>query len=151
MRDVIAGVVVGVVAVPLALAFAIASGVEVYEVNGPFFFGVAGKLKDVLSEIDRPPRVFILRMRHVPAIDATGRHALEQMAKKCRHQRITMILCEVGARPLDTIVRAGKLDVLGGRDALAKTLEMALSYADDIIANEPTLRVARGRSESLPK
>ena len=110
------------------------TGVEVYEVNGPFFFGVAGKLQDVLGEIDRPPRVFILRMRHVPAIDATGIHALEQMAKKCRHQNITMILCEVAQHPLSAIVRSGKLDALGGRDALAKTLEMALSYAEDIIA-----------------
>ena len=117
------------------------TGVEVYEVNGPFFFGVADKLQDVLSEIDRPPRVFILRMRHVPAIDATGMHALEQMAKRCRHQRITMILCEIRPHPLHAIVRAGKLEALGGRDALAKTLEMALSYADDIIANEPTLRL----------
>ena len=80
-------------------------------------------------------------MRHVPAIDATGMHALEQMAKKCRHQRITMILCEIRPHPLNAIVRAGKLEALGGRAALAKTLEMALSYADDIIANEPTPRV----------
>ncbi|HEY8848477.1 MAG TPA: sodium-independent anion transporter [Thermoanaerobaculia bacterium] len=49
-------------------------------------------------------------MRHVPAIDAAGMHALEQMAKKCRHQRITMILCEIRPHPLNAIVRAGKLE-----------------------------------------
>src|SRR5262249_35444526 len=49
----------------------IPTGVEVYEVNGPFFFGAADKIKDVLTEIaPRPPKVFILRMRNVPAIDA---------------------------------------------------------------------------------
>jgi sulfate permease, SulP family len=116
------------------------TGVEVYEVNGPFFFGVADKLQDVLSEIDRPPRVFILRMRHVPAIDATGMHALEQMAKRCRHENITMIICEVGQHPLNAIVRSGKLEALGGRAGLAKTLEMALSYAEEIIASDPTMR-----------
>jgi SulP family sulfate permease len=108
-------------------------GVEIYAVNGPFFFGAADKLKDVMSEIDRPPKVFILRMRHVPAIDATGIHAIEQMAIKCRHQGITLILSEIRPQPLRAIVRAGKLDVLGGREHLAKTLDMALDRAEQIV------------------
>jgi len=109
-------------------------GVEVYEVNGPFFFGAADKIKDVLTEIARPPKVFILRMRNVPAIDATGIHALEQMSKKCRHQGTTLILTEVGHQPLRAIVRAGKLEALGGRRCLAKTFEMALEGAGEILA-----------------
>jgi sulfate permease, SulP family len=121
----------------------IPSGVEVYEVNGPFFFGAADKLKDVMSEIAKPPRVFILRMRHVPAIDATGIHALELMAKRCRHEGTTLILCEIREQPLHAIVRAGKLKDLGGREALAKTLDMALDYARDIISNDATLRLRR--------
>jgi SulP family sulfate permease len=116
-------------------------GVEVYEVNGPFFFGAADKLRDVVAEIDKPPRIFILRMRNVPAIDATGIHALEMLAKRCRHEGTTLILCEIREQPLHAIVRAGKLKTLGGRQALAKTLEMALDYANDIISNEPTLRL----------
>lgn len=108
-------------------------GVEVYEVNGPFFFGAADKIKDVLTEIARPPKVFILRMRNVPAIDATGIHALEQMAKKCRHQGTALILAEINAQPLRAIVRAGKLEVLGGRRHLAKTFELALEGAREIV------------------
>ena len=100
-------------------------GVEVYEVNGPFFFGAADKLKDVMSEIAKPPKVFILRMRNVPAIDATGIHALEQMSKKCRHQGTTLILTEIRPQPLRAIVRAK----LFGRRNLAKTLDVALDYA----------------------
>src|SRR2546423_11544730 len=46
------------------------AGVEVFEINGPFFFGVADRLKDTLKGLERPPKVFILRMRRVPAIDA---------------------------------------------------------------------------------
>ena len=107
--------------------------VVVYEVNGPFFFGAADKIKDVLSEIARPPKFFILRMRNVPAIDATGIHALEQMAKKCRHQGTALILTEVGHQPLRAIVRAGKLDAFGGRRHLAKTFEMALDGARQIL------------------
>jgi SulP family sulfate permease len=112
----------------------IPAGVEVYEVNGPFFFGAADKIKDVLTEIARPPKVLILRMRHVPAIDATGMHALEQMAKKCRHQGTTLILSEIGHQPLRAIVRAGKLETFGGRRHLAKTFEIAVEGAREIVA-----------------
>jgi sulfate permease, SulP family len=108
-------------------------GVEVYEVNGPFFFGAADKLKDVMSEIARPPKVFILRMRNVPAIDATGLHALEQMAKKCRAQGTTLLLTEIRQQPLRALVRAGKLETLGGREGLAKTLDMALERAANLV------------------
>jgi len=105
---------------------AIPKDVVIYEVNGPFFFGAADKLKDTMSEIDKPPRVFILRMRNVPAIDATGIHALAQMAKKCRHQGTTLILTEIRPQPLRAIVRTGHFT----RDNLAKTLDVALDYAE---------------------
>ncbi len=114
----------------------IPKGVEIYEVNGPFFFGAADKLKDVMSEIARPPTVFILRMRHVPAIDATGIHALEQMAKKCRAQGTTLILTEIRQQPLRAIVRAHKLELFGRRN-LAKTLDVALERAQEISASSP--------------
>ena len=107
----------------------IPAGVEIYEVNGPFFFGAVDKLKDVMLEISRPPKVLILRMRNVPAIDATGIHALEQLAKKCRAQGTRMILSEVRTQPLRAIVRAHKLEILGGRANLARTLDVAIERA----------------------
>ena len=55
---------------------AIPPGVEVYEVNGPFFFGVVDKVKDLLRQVSGKSKVFILRMRNVPAMDATGLFAL---------------------------------------------------------------------------
>jgi sulfate permease, SulP family len=108
--------------------------VEVYEVNGPFFFGAADKIKAVLTEIAEPPKVFILRMRNVPAIDATGIHALEQMAKKCRHDGTTMILTEIRQQPLRAIVRARKLELFGGRQNLAKSLDVALERAAQVLS-----------------
>ena len=57
----------------------IPAGVEVYEVNGPFFFGAADKIKDVLHFVARKPRVFILRMRNVPVIDASGIRVLDDL------------------------------------------------------------------------
>ncbi|MEO8380948.1 MAG: sulfate permease [Acidobacteriota bacterium] len=104
-------------------------GVEIFEVNGPFFFGAADKLRDVLSEIAKPPKVLILRMRHVPALDATGLHALEQMARKCAAQGTTLLLTEIATQPLRAIVRAGKLEAFGGREHLAKNFDMALDRA----------------------
>ena len=99
------------------------SDVQIYEVNGPFFFGAADKLKDVMMEIARPPRVFILRMRNVPAIDATGMHALEQLAKKCRHQGTTLVLTEMREQPRRAMANAQKL----GLFTLAEDPEAALA------------------------
>ena len=100
--------------------------VEVYAVNGPFFFGVADKLRDVLTEIETPPKFFILRMRNVPAIDATGIHALEQLAKKCAHQGSQLILSEVRDQPRRALTNSGKL---AGRAQIVKSLDEALEKA----------------------
>ena len=100
-------------------------GVEVYAVNGPFFFGAADKLKDVMSEIGKPPRVLILRMAHVPAIDATGIHALEQIARKCRSQGTKLILSEVREQPLGALGRAGKIELFTD---ITETFEEALEH-----------------------
>ena len=59
------------------------AGVEVYEVNGPFFFGAADKIKDVLHFVAKKPRVFILRMRNVPVIDASGIQVLDEFRGPC--------------------------------------------------------------------
>ena len=113
--------------------YEIPDGVEVYQVNGPFFFGAADKLAEVMSEIDKPPKVFILRMRNVPVIDATGIHAIELMASKFRHQGTTLILTEIREQPLRAIVRARKLQVFGGRQNLAKNIEIALERARQVL------------------
>jgi SulP family sulfate permease len=114
--------------------YEIPEGVEVYAVNGPFFFGAAAKLEEVITEIARSPKVFILRMRNVPAIDATGIYALERLAKKCRHDGTTLILAEIREQPLRAIVRARKLELFGGRRNLAKTLDIALERAREVMA-----------------
>ena len=114
--------------------YEIPAGVEVYAVNGPFFFGAAAKLEDVISEISTPPKVFILRMKNVPAIDATGIYALERMAKRCQHQKTVLILTEIREQPLRAIVRARKLELFGGRENLAKNLDIALERARQVLA-----------------
>lgn len=111
-------------------------GVEVFEINGPFFFGVADKLKDTLIQLERPPRVFILRMRYVPHIDATGMHALEEFHGKCRRQGTTLLLGGVHAHPLMEMTRSGMIDRLG-RDAIFGDLDGAMKRAIEIV-NTPS-------------
>jgi SulP family sulfate permease len=110
------------------------ASVEIYEINGPFFFGAAGKIRDVLSEIATPPRVFILRMRNVPAIDATGLHVLEQMARKGQAQGTTLILAEVREQPRNALIRARKIEAFGGEANLVPTLDAALNRAEQLLA-----------------
>jgi len=104
----------------------IPKGVEIYEVNGPFFFGAADKIREVVGEIEKPPRVLILRMRNVPAVDATGIHALEQLARKCRSQGTMLILSEVRDQPSSALARAKNFDAFDNR---ATTLDDALDRA----------------------
>src|SRR6185436_9378942 len=73
------------------------AGVEVYEITVPFFFVVADRLKDLLAVVERAPKVFILRMRKVPVIDASGIHALEEFHTKCRRDGTVLLLSGVHA------------------------------------------------------
>jgi SulP family sulfate permease len=104
----------------------IPKGVEIYEVNGPFFFGAADKIREVVGEIEKPPRSLILRMRNVPAIDATGIHALEQLALKCKSQGTMLILAEVREQPLSVLARARRSELFAN---LVNTLDDALDRA----------------------
>lgn len=103
-------------------------GVEVYEIDGPFFFGVADRLKDILSGIERPPKIFILRMRKVPAIDATGLHALEEFHAKCHRQGTRLLLSGVHAQPLFAFTRSG-FDEVVGIDNMFENIDDALDAA----------------------
>jgi SulP family sulfate permease len=106
----------------------IPGGVEVYEVNGPFFFGAADKIKDVLHFVAKKPRVFILRMRNVPAIDASGIRVLDDLFKSFSHQGIRFLIAGIQAQPLGALDRAGKLDEYG-RENIVATLDEALVLA----------------------
>jgi len=76
---------------------AIPPGVEVYDIQGPFFFGAAFKLRDTLDAVSKPPRALVLNLEDVPAIDATGLHALEEMIKRATARGTRVVLA--GAQP----------------------------------------------------
>ncbi len=72
--------------------------VDVYEIHGPFFFGMADRLNDTIASIAVTPRVLILRLRHVPAIDATGLNALAALQEKCHKKGVRLILSGIQPR-----------------------------------------------------
>lgn len=88
-------------------------GVGIYEINGPFFFGIADKFLEGAVQDRRPVPVLIIRLRNVPAMDATGLHALTRLLAKCRDLGTQMILSEVKDQPMKTMTKAGFINLLG--------------------------------------
>ena len=109
--------------------------VEVYEIDGPFFFGVADRLKNVLSEVSTPPKVFILRMRHVPMIDATGLHALEEFFDLCQGNGTILVLSGVNEHIKLKIRRLG-FEKKIGLENITDNIDMALSRAHRLLIKE---------------
>ncbi|HET7424213.1 MAG TPA: sulfate permease [Gemmatimonadales bacterium] len=106
----------------------IPEGVEVYEINGPFFFGAAEKFKATLDQVSRRPRVLIVRMRNVPAIDSTAMHALKELVRRTRLQGTQVLLSDVHSQPLVALQRADLLAEIG-EDNLFGDVDAALEAA----------------------
>jgi SulP family sulfate permease len=105
--------------------------VEIYEITGPFFVGVADMLQHVLRGVAKKPRAFILRMRDVPAVDSTGITALESFLAQCRQGKITLIISEVREQPRKALEKAGFITELGPEN-VAATLEEAIQMTKPI-------------------
>jgi SulP family sulfate permease len=103
-------------------------GVEVYEINGPFFFGAAEKFKDTLGEVSRRPQVLIIRMRNVPAIDSTAMHALRDLIRRTRADGTVVMLSDVHSQPLVALGRSQLLDEIG-EDFIFGNVDQALEAA----------------------
>lgn len=109
-------------------------GVEVYEVDGPLFFGVADSLKDVLHNIEFPPKVFILRMRKVPVIDASGLHALAELYEKCQRDKTVLILSGVKGQPAKHLKKFGLEEIIGKQNIFPH-IDLALQRTREIVEN----------------
>ncbi|MBL8958304.1 MAG: STAS domain-containing protein, partial [Gemmatimonadetes bacterium] len=109
-------------------AVAIPDGVEVFEVSGAFFFGAAERFKDTLAQVARRPKVLVIRMREVTLMDATALRALRDVVRRCRAERMLVLVAEVHAQPRLALERSALWAELGG-DAVFLTLEDALDHA----------------------
>jgi len=107
-------------------------GIEVFEIEGPFFFGAAMKFRDTITEIEKKQKVLILRMRYVPTIDATGINALEEVIKKTR-KRDTVVMLS-GVRPhLRRLLDKAGITAMLGKDMILDDFDTAVKKAQKIV------------------
>jgi SulP family sulfate permease len=106
--------------------------VEVFEINGPFFFGAAKKFKEQISIVEKPPKVRIIRMRNVPAVDATGLQTLREFYYDAQKTGTHLILSGVHTQPLYAMTQAGLFD-LYGEENIYGNIDDALDRAREIL------------------
>lgn len=106
--------------------------VEVYEIAGPFFFGVADILKDVLRNLEKSPKIFILRVRKISMIDASGLHALREFYYKCKKDHTTLLLSGVSPELHKTLKKFG-IEELIHKDNILSNIDQALKRANFLV------------------
>lgn len=107
--------------------FNVPKEVEVFEIDGPFFFGAASKFQDEISKI-RMPKVLILRMRNVPAIDATGLKALEGVVTAAQRDGTTLLISGIHKQPAEAMKKAQLIGKIGHAN-IHKDIARALGHA----------------------
>lgn len=111
-------------------------GVVVYRIFGPFFFGAAEKLETALQRLEKLPRVLILRMQLVPAMDTTALNALENIVERVHAANGVVILSGPHRQPLQMMARAGFMEKIG-RHNIRAHFDDALARADEVLRKNP--------------
>jgi SulP family sulfate permease len=112
------------------------AGVEAFQISGPLFFGAANRLDDLLDQFRVPPKVFILRMRLVPIIDASGVHALQALVERCQRRGIMVIVSGLQPQPR-RILSQMRLRPHEGALHFADNFDSSLELARELIRAEP--------------
>ncbi len=110
----------------------IPDGVKVYEINGPYFFGIANRFEEIMSDMGGHPKVRIIRMRKVPFIDSTGIHNLTNMCAMCKQMGVQVVLSGVNERVMKVIADSGLAEVLGNEN-ICSHINKALDRAREIV------------------
>lgn len=114
-------------------------GVTMYEIHGPLFFGATQTFQDTMGRISDRPEILILRMRHVPFIDATGIHRLMEIIKKFADRNVHIILSGVNKKVLHDLEKAHLYSLLH-KENIAPSIELAIERANHILSlREPTI------------
>ena len=103
--------------------------VRVYEISGPMFFGDAEQIAEI--SFKDFTRALVIRMRGVPAIDATAMHSLEQLYEKCKKNNIQLVFSHVNEQPMNTMEKDGFVDLVG-RENFQPHIDEALKRAAEI-------------------
>ena len=122
----------------------IPQGVEVYEINGPYFFGIATKFEEVMARLGDRPKVRVIRMRKVPFIDSTGIHNLENLCRMSQKEKITIVLSGVNDKVHQALQKSGFYELLG-RENICPNINVALERASLLLGqtHAPTEAAAR--------
>ena len=111
--------------------------VEVYEINGPYFFGIANRFEEVMNDVGQHPAVRIIRMRKVPFIDSTGVHNLTNLCQKCLKKDVHIVLSGVNDKVLEVLTKAG-FDELIGKENICSHITIALERAKVLAQGIPS-------------
>ena len=114
----------------------IPEGVKVYEINGPYFFGIGNKFEEMMGDMGGRAKVRIIRMRKVPFIDSTGVHNLSNMCRMCAQMGVKVVLSGVNPSVMKVLKDAG-MDELVGQENICSHISIALERAAQIVASEP--------------
>ena len=107
----------------------IPKGVEVYEINGPYFFGIATKFEETMAQLGDRPKIRIIRMRKVPFIDSTGIHNLTNLCQMSQKENIHIILSGVNEKVHNVLEKSGFYELLG-KENICSNINEALAVAD---------------------
>ncbi|MBR4686777.1 MAG: SulP family inorganic anion transporter, partial [Bacteroidales bacterium] len=113
----------------------IPEGVKVYEINGPYFFGIGNKFEEMMGDMGGRAKVRIIRMRKVPFIDSTGVHNLSNMCRMCAQLGVKVVLSGVNPTVMKVLENAGMDDVVG-KENICSHISLALNRAQEILAGE---------------
>ena len=114
---------------------AIPDGVEVYEINGPYFFGAGNKFEEVMAAFGDRPKVRIIRMRKVPFVDSTGIHNLTNLCEMSHNEGIEVVLSGVCEKVHKQLEKARFYDILGNKN-ICSHINLALERANEIIGEK---------------
>lgn len=110
----------------------IPNDVEVYEINGPYFFGAGNRAEEMMQRFGNDPKVRIIRMRKVPFIDSTGLHNLENLCLMSKKENVQIVLSGVNPKVEAVLVKNGFVELLG-RENICNHIDIALARAKEII------------------
>lgn len=113
----------------------IPEGVEVYEINGPYFFGAGNKFEEVMAVFGDRPKVRIIRMRKVPFVDSTGIHNLTNLCEMSHNEGIEVVLSGVCEKVHKQLEKARFYDILGNKN-ICSHINLALERANEIIGEK---------------
>ena len=111
---------------------ALPKGVVLYEINGPLFFGASQKFQEVLTDLGPRPEVLILRMRHVPFIDATAVNRLREMCTKLLSKGTAIIISGANRNVKQELLQAGLYELIG-KHSIHNNIREALEFAETVL------------------